>query len=141
LDGVAVGGGIHLRHNAMRVLTDIGVGERIRAVGWRQVVARFCTWRGTVLASWPIAAHEDRFGVPTLGVSRADLQPVLVDALDALDAPLRLAATCDGFADDGAGIAASFADGTREDGDVLIGADGLYSTVRARLRREGPPRY
>jgi 2-polyprenyl-6-methoxyphenol hydroxylase-like FAD-dependent oxidoreductase len=141
LGAIQAGAGIHLWHNAMRVLTDLGIGEQVCAVGWRQRVAEFCTWRGDVLASWPIAAHEDRFGVPTLGVSRADLQPVLVDAVDALGAELRVRMSCHRVRDDGSQVIASFADGTQERGDVLVGADGLNSTVRAGLLAEQAPRY
>ena len=36
------------------------------------------------------------------------------------------------------GVTAIFADGTRVDGDLLIGADGLHSTVRARAFPAGP---
>jgi 2-polyprenyl-6-methoxyphenol hydroxylase-like FAD-dependent oxidoreductase len=141
LRAIQAGGGIHLWHNAMRVLTDLGIGEQVRAVGWRQRVAEFCSWRGEVLASWPIATHEDRLGVPTLGVSRADLQPVLVEALTALDGELRLHLCCERVRDDGSQVIASFADGTQERGSLLVGADGLNSTVRAGLLAEEAPRY
>jgi 2-polyprenyl-6-methoxyphenol hydroxylase-like FAD-dependent oxidoreductase len=138
LDAVQAGGGIHLWHNAMRVLTGLGIGDQVLAAGWRQQVAEFCTWRGQVLASWPIASHELRFGVPTVGISRADLQPVLVGALDM---PPRLGLPCVDIRDEGDHVVACFADGTRACGDILVGADGLHSAVRARLRTERPPRY
>ena len=138
LGALQAGGGIHLWHNGMRVLACLGIADQVCAVGWRQRVAEFCTWRGDVLASWPIAAHEDRFGVPTLGVSRADLQPVLVGALDAR---LRLGASCDGVRDEGGQVVAMFADGAQAHGDVLIGADGLNSTIRAAMVTESAPRY
>jgi 2-polyprenyl-6-methoxyphenol hydroxylase-like FAD-dependent oxidoreductase len=48
---------------------------------------------------------------------------------------------CDGVHDEGNQVVASFADGTKERGDVLVGADGLNSTVRAGLLTEGAPRY
>ncbi len=38
-------------------------------------------------------------------------------------------------------VTAIFADGTREDGDLLIAADGIHSTVRAQLMPEIEPRY
>jgi 2-polyprenyl-6-methoxyphenol hydroxylase-like FAD-dependent oxidoreductase len=38
-------------------------------------------------------------------------------------------------------VTAIFADGTRESGDLLIGADGIHSTVRAQLMPEVQPRY
>jgi 2-polyprenyl-6-methoxyphenol hydroxylase-like FAD-dependent oxidoreductase len=38
-------------------------------------------------------------------------------------------------------VTAIFADGARDEGDLLIAADGIYSTVRAQLMPEIQPRY
>ncbi|MCC6315747.1 MAG: FAD-dependent monooxygenase [Thermomicrobiales bacterium] len=45
------------------------------------------------------------------------------------------------FTQHAAGVAVALANGSVERGDVLIGADGLHSTIRARLFGRRPPRY
>jgi len=53
----------------------------------------------------------------------------------------RLGMTLTGIEQDSNGITAIFADGTREHGDILVGADGGRSTVRAVMLPEVAPAY
>jgi 2-polyprenyl-6-methoxyphenol hydroxylase-like FAD-dependent oxidoreductase len=46
---------------------------------------------------------------------------------------LRLGRRCVGFGQDDKGVVARFEDGGEERGDVLVGADGIRSTVREQL--------
>jgi 2-polyprenyl-6-methoxyphenol hydroxylase-like FAD-dependent oxidoreductase len=48
---------------------------------------------------------------------------------------------CVGLDQDSVGVTASFEDGSRAQGDVLVGADGLHSVARSALFGEQPPRY
>jgi 2-polyprenyl-6-methoxyphenol hydroxylase-like FAD-dependent oxidoreductase len=139
---VQVGGGIHLWHNGMRGLQRVGVADQVEALGGRDAAverAEFSTARGRVLATWPIAALEGKVGAPTVGVVRPELHRVLIDALDA-DA-LHLGAQCEGFAEENGSVVARFADGREERADVLIGADGMRSVVRAQLHGEEAPEF
>lgn len=45
------------------------------------------------------------------------------------------------FTDDAAGVTALFADGSRAHGDLIIGADGIRSTVRAQIMPKAQPQY
>jgi 2-polyprenyl-6-methoxyphenol hydroxylase-like FAD-dependent oxidoreductase len=78
-------------------------------------------------------------GVPSAAVHRADLQELLLRRLGRQN--VRLGAECSGFEQDDEGVDVLFADGSRERGDLLIGADGLRSTVRAALFGPEEPRY
>jgi 2-polyprenyl-6-methoxyphenol hydroxylase-like FAD-dependent oxidoreductase len=74
-----------------------------------------------------------------VGVHRADLQDVLVDATGGAD--VRLGVACTGFEESSDAVAAVLGDGSEIEGDVLVGADGIRSAVRAQLKGDEPLRY
>jgi 2-polyprenyl-6-methoxyphenol hydroxylase-like FAD-dependent oxidoreductase len=78
-------------------------------------------------------------GAPSAAVHRADLQELLLRKLDRQQ--IRLDAECSGFEHDGGGVDVGFTDSLQERGDLLIGADGLHSTVRTELFGPERPRY
>jgi 2-polyprenyl-6-methoxyphenol hydroxylase-like FAD-dependent oxidoreductase len=134
-----VGAGIAIWANGLRTLDALGVGAAVRALGLPDGEGWLRDWRGAPLL--PLATAEARARYPELGLMlhRADLHALLLEALGR-DA-VRLDARLVDLADDGEGVEAVFADGTRARGDLLVGADGLHSVVRARLHGEAPPRY
>ena len=67
----------------------------------------------------------------------ARLYRALRDALPARELPARQALVR--VEQDADGVTAVFADGTRERGDLLVGADGMRSTVRAQFLPEAQP--
>jgi 2-polyprenyl-6-methoxyphenol hydroxylase-like FAD-dependent oxidoreductase len=139
---VQLGGGIHIWHNGMRGLQEAGVADQVEALGGRAAAverAEFSTAKGKTLATWPIAQLEREVGAPTIGVVRPELHAVLLRALD--DSALHLGAACTGFEDGADGVTARFDDGSEERGDVLIGADGMRSVVRAQLRGAEEPHF
>jgi 2-polyprenyl-6-methoxyphenol hydroxylase-like FAD-dependent oxidoreductase len=135
---VEVGAGITLWPNAMLILDRLGVGDEIRARGHQADLFQQRTWRGRLLFSWRLDELAGRLGAGMVGVSRPVLHSALVAA--AGDA-VRAGAECVDVADDGSEVTAELADGRRETVDVLVGADGLESRVRAKLLGDGPPRY
>ncbi len=70
---------------------------------------------------------------------RAELLSVLRDA--AFGAEIRLGARCVGFEQNERRAKAFLADGSSVEGDLLIGADGLHSVIRAQLFGPREPRY
>jgi 2-polyprenyl-6-methoxyphenol hydroxylase-like FAD-dependent oxidoreductase len=135
----AVGAGLSLWPNAMHALRTLGLGTPMKALGTPQTDAVIRTWRGDPLSCLPASEMARRFGSPLIGIHRADLQQLLLDALGA--DIVHLGAECVGIEERDDGIHATFADGSCAEGAVLIGADGLRSTVRAHLWGSAPPRY
>lgn len=142
LQQIQVGGAIHLWHNGMRGLQRLGLGDRVAAVGGSAAVvhtAEMRNWRGRLLTRWSPERIEQKVGAPTIGIIRPDLHRVLVDAVE--PGRLELGRECIGFKQANGHVVARFADGSEEQGDLLIGADGLRSAVRRELRGEEPLRF
>lgn len=134
----AVGAAVALWANASKALRSLGVYEAVRAEG-AQIGGEARSWRGRKLFSLPAQDLMSRFGDANLVVRRADLHAALLAALP--EGTVRLGTEIVGFEQSVDGVAARFADGREETGDALIGADGLRSTVRARLLGDGAPRF
>lgn len=136
---INAGAGMVLWHNAMRALQRIDVASRLTARGSPLERAEWQSANGGMLASWPVDETARALQAPALGVRRANLHQVLGASLP--DSVVHLDMECTGFVEDGAGVTARFADGHEERGDVLVGADGINSAVRAQLLGRERPRY
>jgi 2-polyprenyl-6-methoxyphenol hydroxylase-like FAD-dependent oxidoreductase len=130
-----VGAGIGLSPNAMRVLGHLGLMQQVvdRGTVLKSIVSD--TSRGSLLSKMPAHLTD----APAVCLHRAELQQTLLSVLPSTCVHLgeqfvRLEMTSDG-------VTAHFASGRQASGDVLIGADGLRSRVRAQLIGDGEPVY
>lgn len=139
-----IGAGVQLGPNVTRRLQALGLAGALDAVAARPaaLVVRDAG-SNDELARMPLAeAIEQRYGAPYLCVHRADLHTVLLDAVRnhagvALATQARVAdvQTSDDL------VCVSSADARAWEGDALVGADGLWSTVRRQVDdTAAPPR-
>jgi 2-polyprenyl-6-methoxyphenol hydroxylase-like FAD-dependent oxidoreductase len=138
VEQIQVGGAIHVWHNGMRGLQRLGLADQVAEIGGPAAVvqtAEMRNWRGRLLTSWSVQDVEREVGAPTLGVRRPDLHRVLAGGLEAGE--LHLGRELTTYVQRDGGVVATFADGSEERGDLLIGADGLRSTVRRVLLGDG----
>ncbi|WP_328737470.1 FAD-dependent oxidoreductase [Streptomyces bobili] len=127
------GSGITLQGNALRVLRELGVWDRVRESGFAFGSVGITTPDGTVLH----VARDLRTGgddLPaTLGMQRPQLQRILIDAVRAAGASVRLGTTAEILGQDAQGVSLRFSDGGEGRYDLVIAADGLGSTTRAAI--------
>lgn len=135
-----IGACISLWANAMKALRKLGLYETVLAVGKPlHPKGELRSPNGRVFYEMPSAVMEERFGGTTVVVHRADLQKTLCAALGR--EAIRPGAEVTGFEQDKGGVVARFAGGREERCELLIGADGLHSTIRVQLLGDGPPLY
>ncbi|WP_248927013.1 FAD-dependent oxidoreductase [Paenibacillus hamazuiensis] len=135
------GAGIALAANAMKALDKLGVSGRIRSEGALVGRAEIRTWEGKPLTALPVSEQAGRYGTHSYLIHRASLHRILLNELEDKGTFVRLNKKLLAFEQDGNKAAAIFADGTREEGDFLIGADGIHSSVRKQLFGPDKMRY
>ncbi|MFV0133154.1 FAD-dependent oxidoreductase [Streptomyces sp. HMX87] len=127
------GSGITLQGNALRVLRELGVWEQVRASGFGFGSVGITAPDGTVLhVQRDLRTGGDDLPA-TVGMQRPQLQRILIDAVRAGGATVRLGTTAETLDQDGDGVSVRFSDGTEGRYDLVIAADGLGSTTRAAI--------
>ena len=125
-------GGIFIQRNAMRVYKLLCSGKiykRFYEQGGKILKGGFFSKNGTPLyINSPQFVGEEDLGVCLL---RPELQQILYETLPS--GTVRTGIAFKDFEETGDSVRAYFTDGSIAIGDVLVGADGLYSKVRARL--------
>ncbi|MFE0449702.1 FAD-dependent oxidoreductase [Streptomyces sp. NPDC058914] len=133
------GSGITLQGNALRVLRELDVWERVEASGFGFGSVGITAPDGTVLH----VQNDLRTGgddLPaTVGMQRPQLQGILIDAVRASGAGIRLGTRAETLDEDGDGVTVRFTDGTEGRYDLVIAADGLSSTTRAAIGVNAKP--
>ena len=143
-----LGVGINLMPHAVRELTELGLGEELEATGIPTAEMVHFDRHGNRI--WGFASGRNiGYRWPQYSIHRGELQMILLAAVRARLGPdaVRTGTAVTGFSESGAGVQVRVRDrltGTSSTlrGDMLVGADGLYSAVRAQLHPgEPPPRW
>ena len=134
-----VGSGLTLWVNAMRALGIMGVAEPVRERGSVLEAIDNVRADGRVFKSLPIAQLAQKRGHPSVSIHRAVLQETLAEALP--DGVLKLSSECTSVEQDAGGATVKFADGSEEQADLVVAADGIRTTIGRELAGELPLRY
>jgi 2-polyprenyl-6-methoxyphenol hydroxylase-like FAD-dependent oxidoreductase len=124
------GVGIIQPANALRALAMLGLADECVAAGHRITGSR------TFLGDGVTEVAHNAFpplveGLPAgNGLPRPRLHEILTRRVRASGAELRIGVSVTDLDNRASGVAVSLSDGTEDRGDLLIGADGLYSEIR-----------
>ena len=134
-ESVATGAGIQVSPNAARVLHHLGLQDALMTKGFLPKATQMRSWRsGRVISETTLGdVALERYGAPYYHIHRADLMDMLVSAVSAEPTiRLNVASRITSFSQDATGV--RLVAGEREHQvDLLIGADGIHSSVRACL--------
>ena len=136
------GAGISLHGSTLRVLKQLGLIDRFLEVGYATDGVEMRGAEDQVLVTLP----TPRVAGPELpgggAIMRPALAKILSEAVRASTTNVRLGLTFTDLTQDSDGVSVTFSDGSKDRYDLVIGADGLYSAVRAKVFPQAPkPRF
>ncbi len=134
----AVGAGIAVQSNGICILRALGMGAAIEQAGTVIRHWDFCDHQGEVLCETDLEGLWGDVG-PFIGIERTKLQQVLLAG--AVAVPSRLGTSVIALTQDERRISVEFSDGSASDYDLVVGADGIASTVRQLTLSVAPPVY
>jgi 2-polyprenyl-6-methoxyphenol hydroxylase-like FAD-dependent oxidoreductase len=127
------GSGITLQGNALRVLRELGVREQVEASGFGFGSVGITAPDGTVLHVQDDLRTGGDDLPATVGMQRPRLQQILIEAVRASGATVRLGTTAEILDQDADGVSVRLSDGTERRYDLVVAADGLGSRTRAAI--------
>ena len=130
-----VGAGVALHPNGVRMLRRLGLGDAVARDGARWIDPQFRRFDGSLIAPWWPAGQGQ--AVEIYGLHRADLLQMLIDRVppDAIHPGHR----CVAFDQDNVEARLVFDNGARVTADVVVGADGIHSSLQRYVTPPSPP--
>ena len=131
-----IGAGIQLGPNAFHAFDTLGVGDAARGLAvYVDSLRLMDALTAETICEIPLgSAFRQRFGNPYAVVHRGELHGVFLRACQAHPlVELRTNAAVEGYAQEAGYVTARLAGGEEVRGSMLIGADGLWSRVRAQM--------
>ncbi|MBD1876904.1 FAD-dependent urate hydroxylase HpxO [Nodosilinea sp. FACHB-131] len=133
------GAGISLWSNGVKVLNRLGLGEKLAAIGGEMNAMEYRSHTDESLSYIDLRPLFEQVGQRPYPVARTDLQTMLLEAFGRED--VHLGMLCTGVEQDEHSVTVIFENGERISGDLVVGADGIHSAVRAHVVGQIDRRY
>lgn len=134
-----VGAGMQIASNCTRILDRLGLLDEAKRLG---VLPRRMVMRDALdarpLLELDLGRVEDRYGYPYMVIHRSDLHGIFLRAAQRQGAELHGNARCVAYENMASGARVTFADGSSDEADVVIAADGIHSVARALIVDDEP---
>ncbi len=135
-----VGAGIWLAPNALQVFSWLGLLDEVQEAGYPIERIRITASDLSILSDNDQNKFITQFGCTTIAILRSRLQEILYRNLPKEKVCLNKG--CERFEYDGANkLCLYMSDGTKENMEYVIGADGIHSQVRKQLFPDSTLRY
>jgi len=139
-----VGAGVQISPNGSRALDYLGVFKQLEKVSCAPEKKEFRLWNSG--DSWPMfdlgEIAIEKYGYPYLTVYRPDLLDTLVNAAREIKPDVfHLGQPVVDIQQDAQSATLILQDGSSATGDILIGADGIKSTIRRQLWGPDVPKF
>jgi 2-polyprenyl-6-methoxyphenol hydroxylase-like FAD-dependent oxidoreductase len=127
------GVGLSLQGNCIAALARIGVANACLEKGMPNSYINMRRPDGALLASQTLIPMGGPEFPGTAGISRNDLHAILLAAAGEAGVKMRMGLSFKSFNSDQSGVEVEFTDGSRNEYDLMVGADGVYSRTRTTL--------
>jgi 2-polyprenyl-6-methoxyphenol hydroxylase-like FAD-dependent oxidoreductase len=134
--------GIIVQGNFIRAMAALGIADRAVAAGFPYFGVKFQTLHGQTVAEIPGIPMAGPNYPTDLGMGRPALHKILSEAALAAGTNVRLGVTFSEIQQRENSAMVTFTDGTTDEYDLVIGADGVHSKVRSAVfGNEAQPQF
>jgi 2-polyprenyl-6-methoxyphenol hydroxylase-like FAD-dependent oxidoreductase len=135
-----IGGAVMLSPNALKILDKLGVYDTVRREGYEFRNLTWQTIEGSVRERQEFGNRE-KYGYDALRVHRYVLISALVESMKVRGLEVAFGKKFIGATEHQDGVDVEFEDGTTGVFSLLVGADGIHSTVRRLLYPDVVPKF
>jgi 2-polyprenyl-6-methoxyphenol hydroxylase-like FAD-dependent oxidoreductase len=135
----AIGSGISLAGNAMKVLEQLQVAEQVKARGHMITSMIIQDEKGNYISALDTRKFTREYGMYNVAIHRGALHEVLLGEIP--PGRIQTGKKAISFSEKENSVVLKFDDGTEVEGAAVIVADGIHSAIRKQLLPDSTPRY